>query len=320
MRIRRLGSSCIAVAWLAAVYGITAAAQQPAPPAAPARGAAWPPNPMPTYTRVKVYNLDTKATKTVLAIDGFYESPGFTADGKFVRFNGAGKLFHIPSAGGPTVQVGPPDFPFNHDRARSGDGKWEAVQQGPDRLVMTADWKVASKLPPNFYIHGMSLDGQWVTGACAGQICRVARTGGELQRLTSVPPSKDNAEFSHDGRWIYYDTRRDGKSEIWRVPFDGGGANDALTERVTDDEGQNWWPHLSPDGKWIAVLQYAPGVQGRASMVDATIRLLPVPSSKAVPGKSVEVARLKGGLGSFARNAWSPDSKNIAFTSYEPKD
>ena len=35
--------------------------------------------------------------------------------------------------------------------------------------------------------------------------------------------------------------------QIWRMKPDG-----SEQEQVTNDEFNNWFPHISPDGKWIA--------------------------------------------------------------------
>ena len=44
--------------------------------------------------------------------------------------------------------------------------------------------------------------------------------------------------------------------QIWRMKPDG-----KSKEQLTDDEYQNWFPHLSPDGKWMAFLSYLPDVK-----------------------------------------------------------
>ena len=37
--------------------------------------------------------------------------------------------------------------------------------------------------------------------------------------------------------------------QIWRMRPDGSGQ-----QQVTNDEYNNWFPHISPDGKWIVML------------------------------------------------------------------
>ena len=45
--------------------------------------------------------------------------------------------------------------------------------------------------------------------------------------------------------------------QIWRMKPDGTGQ-----ERVTNDHKYNdWFPHLSPDGKWIVIISYGLDVE-----------------------------------------------------------
>jgi len=51
--------------------------------------------------------------------------------------------------------------------------------------------------------------------------------------------------YSHDGRWIYFSSKRSGGSEIWKMPAEGGNAT-----RITYSEGGHL-PIESPDGKAV---------------------------------------------------------------------
>ncbi len=39
--------------------------------------------------------------------------------------------------------------------------------------------------------------------------------------------------------------------QIWRMRADG-----SEQRQLTDDQHNNWFPHFSPDGKWIAMISY----------------------------------------------------------------
>jgi Tol biopolymer transport system component len=41
-----------------------------------------------------------------------------------------------------------------------------------------------------------------------------------------------------------------------------GGLADQKAERVTSDEWNDWFPHPSPDGKWIVFVSFAKGTMG----------------------------------------------------------
>ena len=80
---------------------------------------------------------------------------------------------------------------------------------------------------------------------------------------------------------------------------------------MTFGEFNDWFPHPSPDGKWIAFLSYENDVQGHPENQDVLIRL------RAVVGGEIQtVAKLFGGQGTINVPSWSPDSKQIAFVSY----
>jgi TolB protein len=308
---------------LLALLGTGVWAQQPPPSAAgpqnPSRGRG-PMAPPPAFSRIKVYDFATRSVREVFSSDGYFESPDFSADGKFIRFTSVpdSKLLQIPATGGAVEQVGPAGFGWGHDRARSRDGTREAAGNwnAPDAMAFLGpDHTNPRPVGGPFYVHTMSPDGAWLAGSCSGRVCRMAWPGGgTFQMLTSVG-GNDNADYSPDGKFIYFESSRSGKREIWRVPADGAGSDDSLAERVSAEEGASRFPHPSPDGKWIAFMVAKPGGDAR----DVTIRVIPTPGSKVVPGPSQEVLAAVGGQGMMHRNSWSPDSTKIAFASYEPR-
>ena len=97
--------------------------------------------------------------------------------------------------------------------------------------------------------------------------------------------------------------------QVWRMKPDG-----SQQEQVTSDDFNNWFPHPSPDGKWIVFLTYAKEVSGHPGNQDVCLRLMPV------AGGRIEVlAKLFGGQGTLNVPSWSPDSKEVAFVSYLPR-
>jgi Tol biopolymer transport system component len=94
--------------------------------------------------------------------------------------------------------------------------------------------------------------------------------------------------------------------QIWRMKNDG-----THQEQVTSDNYNNWFPHPSPDGKWIAFLSYEKDVRGHPAKKDVMLRLMPT------GGHEVQIlAKLFGGQGTINVPSWSPDSKSLAFVSY----
>ena len=87
-------------------------------------------------------------------------------------------------------------------------------------------------------------------------------------------------------------------------------------EQVTRDPNfRDWFPHFSPDGKWIAFISFGLDValgDHPPNRSDVMLRIMPADGS-APP---VVLTRLFGGQGTINVPSWSPDSKQIAFVSY----
>lgn len=82
---------------------------------------------------------------------------------------------------------------------------------------------------------------------------------GILTRLTFGPIFDTAPLWSPDGKWIVYSSNRNGKSQIFRKPSDGGGAEEEL---LSDDQllfPGDW----SVDGKYIV---YARGIPGASDI------------------------------------------------------
>jgi Tol biopolymer transport system component len=135
--------------------------------------------------------------------------------------------------------------------------------------------------------------------------------GGEIRLTNNKGSHVDGPEFSPDGKYIYYNGNQSGTMHIWRMKPDGTGK-----EQLTFDEYNNWFPHISPDGKWIVYLAFPPDipVDSHPSYKRVTLRLMPVNG-----GPAKVIAYLYGGQGTINVPSWSPDSKSIAFVSNSQK-
>jgi Tol biopolymer transport system component len=87
-------------------------------------------------------------------------------------------------------------------------------------------------------------------------------------------------------------------------------------EQITFDEYNNWFPHISPDGKWIAYLSFPSDIEPNShpAYKRVTLRLMP-----AAGGAPRTMVYLYGGQGTINVPSWSPDSRNISFVSYTGK-
>jgi len=95
--------------------------------------------------------------------------------------------------------------------------------------------------------------------------------------------------------------------QIWRMRPDG-----STQEQVTFDEFNNWFPHISPDGQSMVFLSYQKHVTGHPPNNDVQLRLM-----NLADGQIKVLAKLFGGEGTINVPSWSPDSKKVAFVSYQ---
>ncbi len=144
--------------------------------------------------------------------------------------------------------------------------------------------------------------------------------GGEEEQLTNTPGLDDGPEYSPDGNYIYFNSVRSGGMQIWRMRPDGSRSNSRGLEQLTDDGYNNWFPHISPDGKWVVFISYLvgevePGDHPAAKRV--YLRMIPL-DRRTLPlegGTPKVLAYLYGGQGTMNVPSWSPDDRQLAFVS-----
>ena len=71
---------------------------------------------------------------------------------------------------------------------------------------------------------------------------------GESRKLTTSPKRDAHPRWSPDGKWIAFESARDGESQIYLLPVAGGGEARKLTSIATSAAQAVW----SPDGKALA--------------------------------------------------------------------
>ncbi len=287
-------------------------------------GSEPPPSRTRTVSTLEVLNVTTRQRRVVHVEDGVIEAPNWSPDGATLVFNGQGRIRQVSVAGGPVCEI---DTGFavrcNNDHGISPDGSRLVISDHTeeDRSVIyvvpiaggTPRRVTARGATGPSYWHGWSPDGLTLA-YCAERdgrfgIFTMPVAGGEERRITTAAPRglDDGPDYSPDGRWIYFNSDRGGRMQIWRIHPDGTGL-----EQVTSDEYSNWFAHPSPDGRWIVVLSYGLDVLGHPANKDVQLRLM-----RAAGGPMVVLARIFGGQGTINVPSWSPDSREIAYVSYQ---
>lgn len=278
-------------------------------------------------SHLEVMDVRTGHRKIVHSEPGSIQAPNWTSDDRLIYNSAAGVMYTYDLATRDVAELNSgPCRQNNNDHVISFDGKMLALSNyagNPRRStafilpVTGSDNPVQISSPENghTYLHGWSPDGGKLifTGARAGET-------GDYRNLWSIdiatkeetaitPPGTldDGAEYSPDGRYIYFNSVRTGTMQIWRVAPDG-----SQPEQITFDEYNDWFPHISPDGKWIVYLSYPKEIDpwSHPFYQHCYIRLMP--ASGGVPKT---IGYIYGGQGSMNTPGWSPDSTRIAFVS-----
>lgn len=272
------------------------------------------------YSALETQSIASTDRRVVYVTPTRIEAPNWLPDGKSLIFNSDGRIHRISVTGGKPQTI---DTGFatscNNDHGVSPDGTLLVIsdQSQGQRQSLIYTLPIAGGTPrlvtpsgPSYW-HGWSPDGK--TLAFCGQrngefdVYTIPAAGGQETRLTTAKGLDDGPEFSPDGRHIYFNSERTGRMQIWRMKPDGSDQ-----EQVTDDEFNNWFPHPSPDGRSLVILSFEKEVTGHPANKDVTLRMMSLGSKK------IDVlGRCFGGQGTINVPCWSPDSRRIAFVTYQ---
>jgi len=266
---------------------------------------------------LETLTIATGARETVYSARAHFEAPNWSRDGTSLLFNQDGRLYVLPlDTRQPRVLDTGEATRCNNDHGYSPDGRWLALSHAPDGrsliYVLPATGgapRLVTEKGPSYW-HGWSPDGRTLA-YCAERngeydVYTIPVEGGAERRLTTAPGLDDGPDYAPDGS-IWFNSERTGLMKIWRMAPDGS----SQRQMTYDDQWADWFPHPSPDGRWVVFLSYDRSVEGHPPNKDVVLRLMSLEG-----GEPRVIARLFGGQGTINVPSWSPDSQRIAFVSY----
>lgn len=277
--------------------------------------------------RLETMNVFDGKRTVIYEKDGRFEAPNWMPDGKNLLINMDGSLFTIPVTGGDLTKLNTGSANrLNNDHVISFNGKLLGISSHRDGLpgggstvyvlpLTGGEPTLVTEETPS-YLHGWAPNNKEVIYVAQRKdnptydIYRKAIDGKSKEvMLTNTGPGEhvDGCEYSPDGKYIYYNGSSSGTMQIWRMKPDG-----SAKEQITFDQYNNWFPHISPDGKWMVYISFPPDipVNSHPSYKRVELKLMPVAG-----GAPRVIAYLYGGQGTINVPSWSPDSKHIAFVS-----
>jgi len=280
--------------------------------------------------RLETMNVFDGKRKVIYEKPGRFEAPNWMPDDKQLLFNMDGFLYKIPAIGGEIVKL---NTGFanrnNNDHGISFNGKLLAISHQRDGMpgggstvyvlpLKGGNPRMITENTPSYW-HGWAPNNKEVIYVAQRNniplynIYRNSIKGGREAALTNIREGQhvDGCEYTPDGKYIYFNGNLTGTMQIWRMKPDGSGM-----EQMTSDGYNDWFPHISPDGKWIVFISFPPDVPPNSHPSYKRVMLRLMPSEGGAPKV---IAWLYGGQGTINVPSWSPDSKHIAFVSNSGK-
>lgn len=204
-------------------------------------------------------------------------------------------------------------------------------------LAVTAWGQAPSYWTPEFALRVQTVsgvvpspDGKWVAWTQTkavmekerseqeSQIWVVKSDGSSRLQLTQGEKSSASPEWSPDGKWIYFTSKRSGKNDLFRIPLAGGEA-----EQLTKLKGEVKAFSISKDGRFVAYASYEPNPDIETAIKEKrdfhiidtdpkNARLYVIPVAADAQGER-KAKVLSPADRHVQEIAWSPDGTKVAF-------
>ena len=279
-----------------------------------------------TVSYLNTLDVETGAVRTLARFDRVIEAPNWLKGEDCLLYNSEGRMYRydIGTGAETLMDTGLCDC-CNNDHVVSPDERFLAVSHMTFEGGFTSRVYVvpmaggeARLVTPNSpsFLHGWSPDGGEMAycafrerdGRRDVDVYTIPAAGGEERRLT-FEGFNDGPEYSPDGEYIWFNSTRSGLMQLWRMRRDGSGQT-----QMTFTERNNWFGHVSPDGRRVVYLSY-----GRDDLCpDEHLPNMRVELwlMNADGSDAHRIASFFGGQGSMNVNSWAADSRRVAFVSY----
>jgi len=281
-----------------------------------------------TASYLNTYNIVTGEVTTLARFDKVIEAPNWLKKSETLLFNSEGHMAAFDIATGTVAPLGTGVCDnCNNDHVVSPDETELAVSHmvhseegfSSHVFVLPLEGGAARQVTRNSpsFLHGWSPDGaemaycafRQIGGRREVDVYTIPAEGGEEKRLTAGG-FNDGPEYSPDGQYIWYNSTDSGLMQIWRMRRDG-----SEKTQMTANERNNWFAHVSPDGRTVAYISYGPEqLEPHEHLPNMPVELWLMDADGQNQRK---VLSLFGGQGSMNVNSWAGDSRRFAFVSYE---
>lgn len=280
-------------------------------------------------SRIEVLNVETGHRKILFESAHSLQAPNWVNKDEELVYNSNGLLYRYRFDSGKISQINTGfavqnnnDHVFSFDETILGISHHNQDDNGTSSIYImdpkgdSIPKRITKEGIGASYLHGISPDNKTLifTANRKGKydIYGIDVETREEFQLTDTKDLDDGSEYSPDGKYIYFNSNRTGSMHLWRMNSDG-----SHQEQLTFDKGfKDWFPHISPDGKWIVFISFSPDINfGEHPFYQhCTLRLMPVAG-----GTPKIIAYIYGGQGTINVPSWSKDSKHIVFVSNSKK-
>ena len=274
-------------------------------------------------------DVETGEVHTLRAFDRVIEAPNWLKQSNRILYNSQGHIYACDLDSGEETELDSGECDnCNNDHVVSPDERYLAVSHSARGAGFSSrvyvfpieggEPRLVTPNSPSF-LHGWSPDGREFAycafrqhdGRMEVDVYTIPAEGGEETRLTQGG-FNDGPEYSPDGEYIWFNSTRTGLMQIWRMKRDG-----SEQTQMTFNARNNWFGHVSPDGKKVVYLSYGKDdLEAHEHLPNMPVELWLMNADGSEPRK---IASLFGGQGSINVNSWAGDSRRIAFVSYALK-